>query len=99
MDTFSQSSRYILEFISVISILIIIIYFQSKMSNVELISILGLFGVASIRIMPIYKLVSAVDGLRFGTSTIDKIYSYHSNINKESENSKYYFAPLGQIEI
>ena len=41
----------------------------------------------------VYKLVSAVDGLRFGTSTIDKIYSYHSNINKESENSKYYFAP------
>ena len=73
MDTFSQSSRYILEFISVISILIIIIYFQSKMSNVELISILGLFGVASIRIMPsVYKLVSAVDGL-IGTSTIDKI--------------------------
>jgi len=80
--------RASVELILIIFIVSLVYYFQVNNMLESLLPILGMFGVAAIRLAPSFsELVSSLARLRFGKDTFDTIYSevydYHTHVLEE----------------
>tara|TARA_B100001093_G_C26848263_1_gene1023870 strand:+ start:565 stop:2274 length:1710 start_codon:yes stop_codon:yes gene_type:complete len=80
--------KYLMEFIFILTLSILLIFLKYKGdTNNEIIIVMGLFALASIRIMPsLNRILSSFQIFKFGQQPIDDVYKELSNYNFESSN-------------
>ena len=90
----SQSPRYFLElFLIFFFVTIVFISYDSKSENLNLLPTLGIFGLASIKLLPIANIISnSLIQIRFNRDGVERLYKdmleFETSINKIEKNRK-----------
>ena len=87
LSTVNSIPRFLLEFIFIISLSLLLFFLQYMgYENNKIIMIMGLFSIATIRIMPcLNKIFTSFQILKFGQQSIEQV---HKELSKEEQNYK-----------
>lgn len=86
-----STSRLFLEVLTIISLALLVLFFDNRQNSSELISILGLYAVAAFRLMPsVNRIIGALQAIRFSMSSVFLLtqeFDTFIECSKESKNT------------
>lgn len=89
--SFSNLPRYMIEALLITFLIAFTVLFvSSSKSSKELSSVLGIFALASIRLLPaVGNLLSSVNGIRYASYSLDQLYRDFQDLNEWDEKNKH----------